>query len=124
MRLLGSAIAFLAIVAFYFQYIVTDRTTAVFQAGLVASVATVIMFGSPLASLVCCENQKRKVTIDLFSFFQRDVVQKQSTESLSLPLCFANFIVPIEWVLYGILINDKFVQVKTKKNLLIGFIFL
>lgn len=103
LRLMSSAIGFLAIVAFYFQYVVTDRQTAIFQAGVVASVATVIMFGSPLASL-------------------RDVVQKQSTESLSLPLCFANLIVPIEWVLYGILINDKFVQVPNFLGAILGFI--
>jgi hypothetical protein len=43
-------------VSFYFQYIVPDRDTAVFRAGLVAAFATVIMFGSPLASLVCSKN--------------------------------------------------------------------
>jgi len=102
-RLIGSAVAFLAIIYFYFQYFVSDHSTAIFGAGLVASVATVIMFGSPLASL-------------------REVVQKQSTESLSLPLCFANLIVPIEWVLYGILINDKFVQVPNFLGAILGFI--
>jgi len=101
LRSIGSAVLFLAIVSFYFQFIVSDRETAVFQAGLVASVATVIMFGSPLASL-------------------RDVMQKQSTESLSLPLCFANLIVPIEWALYGILINDKFVQVPNIFGAILG----
>lgn len=34
-----------------------------------------------------------------------------------MPLCFANLIVPIEWVLYGILINDKFVQVCLHRRL-------
>jgi len=103
LRLIGSAVLFLAIIAIYFQYIVPDRSTAVFHAGLIASVATVIMFGSPLASL-------------------RNVVQKQSTESLSLPLCFANLVVPLEWVLYGILINDKFVQVPNFLGAILGFI--
>jgi hypothetical protein len=37
----------------YFQYFVSNRETAVLHAGFIASVATVIMFGSPLASLVC-----------------------------------------------------------------------
>ncbi|CAF0995940.1 unnamed protein product [Rotaria sordida] len=102
-RSLGAAVLFLAAVSFYFQYVVPDRNVAVFRAGLVASFATVIMFGSPLASL-------------------RDVIQKQSTEALSLPLCFANLIVPIEWVLYGILINDKFVQVPNFLGAILGFI--
>ncbi|CAF3389596.1 unnamed protein product [Rotaria socialis] len=102
-RLLGSAVAFLATVTFYFQYVVSDQSAAVFCAGLVASIATVIMFGSPLASL-------------------RHVIQKRTTESLSLPLCLANFIVPIEWVLYGILIDDKFVQVPNFLGAILGFI--
>jgi len=102
-HLIGSAVLFLAAVLFYFQFLVSDREIAAFRAGLIASVATVIMFGSPLASL-------------------REVVQKQSTESLSLALCFANFIVPIEWVLYGILINDKFVQVPNFLGAILGFI--
>jgi len=103
LRSIGSAVLFLMVVSFYFQYFVPNRETAVFRAGLLASIATVIMFGSPLASL-------------------RNVVQKQSTESLSLPLCFANLIVPIEWVLYGILINDKFVQVPNFLGAILGFI--
>jgi len=102
-RLIGSAVIFLAIMSFYLQYVVSDRKTAAFQAGIVASIATVIMFGSPLASL-------------------RDVILKQSTEALSLPLCFANLIVPIEWVLYGILINDKFVQVPNFLGAILGFV--
>jgi len=53
LRLIGSAIGFLAAFSFYLQYYVPDRPTAVLHAGVVASVATVIMFGSPLASLVC-----------------------------------------------------------------------
>ncbi|CAF4397102.1 unnamed protein product [Rotaria socialis] len=61
------------------------------------------MFGSPLASL-------------------RHVIQKQTTESLSLPLSLANLIVPIEWVLYGILIDDKFVQVPNFLGAILGFI--
>ncbi|CAF2634456.1 unnamed protein product [Rotaria sp. Silwood2] len=102
-RSIGTAILFLATVGVYFKYFVPDHDAAVFRAGLVASVATVIMFGSPLASL-------------------RAVIQKQSTESLSLPLCFANLIVPIEWVLYGILIDDKFVQVPNFLGAILGFI--
>ena len=49
---MGTAFLFLATITFYLQYYVADNTTAVHHAGLVASVATVIMFGSPLASLV------------------------------------------------------------------------
>ena len=59
MRLIGMAAAFLATVAFYLLYVVSDRATASLHAGVVASVATVIMFGSPLASLVSGKLSKR-----------------------------------------------------------------
>ncbi|CAF1501403.1 unnamed protein product [Adineta steineri] len=103
LRLIGMALAFLAAISFYLLYIVSDRSTAILHAGLVASVVTVIMYGSPLVSL-------------------QEVIQKQSTESLSLPLCFANLVVPAEWVLYGILISDKFVQVPNFLGAILGFI--
>lgn len=38
-------------------------------------------------------------------------MKTQSTESLSFSLCLANFVVASEWFIYGILINDYFVQV-------------
>lgn len=94
---------FLSVVAIYLQYFLTENSTAIFHGGLIASVATVIMFGSPLASL-------------------RLVIEKESTESLSFPLCFANLIVPIEWVLYGILIDDKFVQVPNFLGAILGLV--
>ena len=50
------------------------------------------------------------------------MVEKQSTESLSFPLCFANLVVPIEWALYGILINDIFVQVPNFLGAILGFV--
>ncbi|CAF0952938.1 unnamed protein product [Didymodactylos carnosus] len=53
---------------------------------------------------------------------RKDVVQKQSTDSLSFPLCFANFVVATEWFLYGLLINDKFVQVPNFLGAILGLI--
>lgn len=102
-RSIAFAGIFLATVAVYLQYFLTEDSVAIQHAGVIASVATVIMFGSPLASL-------------------RSVIEKESTESLSFPLCLANLIVPIEWVLYGILINDKFVQVPNFLGAILGFI--
>jgi len=102
-RTVSTAVLFLVCVAAYLQFFAADQATNVYHTGLIASITTVIMFGSPLASL-------------------REVVQKQSTESLSFPLCFANFIVPSEWVIYGMLINDKFVQVPNFLGAILGFI--
>ena len=116
-RLITAAGLFLVSVTIYLRYIVSENSSAIIHAGMIASVATVIMFGSPLASLVILHFDKEIVeSFFYFSSLQRAVIEKQSTESLSFPLCFANFIVPIEWVLYGILINDKFVQVISNFN--------
>ena len=39
-------------------------------------------------------------------------MKTQSTESLSFTLCLANFVVASEWFIYGILIDDYFVQAR------------
>ncbi|VDM24389.1 unnamed protein product [Toxocara canis] len=39
-----------------------------------------------------------------------EVIRSRSTENLPLPLCFANFLVTSEWLLYGFLINDFFIK--------------
>ncbi|CAF0952916.1 unnamed protein product [Didymodactylos carnosus] len=85
------------------RYNSTDKLSVVFRTGIICCVCTVIMFGSPLASL-------------------KEVVQKQSTDSLSFPLCFANFVVATEWFLYGLLIDDRFVQVPNFLGAILGII--
>ncbi len=61
---MASAVLFLVVTSFYFQYLVPDRETAVFQAGLLASIATVIMFGSPLASLVSSKKKRNSFSMN------------------------------------------------------------
>lgn len=48
---------------------------------------------------------------DSHLFLQRVVIQSKSTECLSFPYIFMNFVVAAEWVLYGRLIADLYVQV-------------
>ncbi len=60
------------------QYYVPDRPTAVLHAGVVASVATVIMFGSPLASLVC---------IIILLLIEDAQVKESDNESDQIPGC-------------------------------------
>ena len=43
--------------------------------------------------------------------FQSEVVRHKSTESISFPLCLLNFLAAIEWTMYGMAIQDKFVTV-------------
>lgn len=60
--------------------------------GLVCSLVTILFFAAPLAS-----------------FFH--VIRIKSTESLPFPIIFASFIVSVQWLFYGIILNDMFIQV-------------
>jgi len=103
LRLVLSAVAFLACVSYYLQYYLVDNRTIIYHTGLICCFMTVIMFGAPLASL-------------------KEVILKKSTDSLSFPLCFANFIVASEWAIYGVLISDKFVQIPNGLGAILGII--
>jgi solute carrier family 50 protein (sugar transporter) len=90
-QLIFLIVCFIIIYSYCFHY-EKDNEKSTFYIGLLASVLSIIMFGSPLASL-------------------RHVFKTKSTESLSFLLCLANFIVATEWYIYGLLIKDYFVQV-------------
>ena len=38
-------------------------------------------------------------------------MRTKSTECLAFPMCFANFVVALEWLMYGYIIEDLFIQV-------------
>lgn len=61
--------------------------------GIICSFVTIVFFAAPLAS-----------------FFH--VITVKSSESLSFPMIFANFIVSSQWLMYGILLNDAFLKVE------------
>jgi len=42
---------------------------------------------------------------------QAEVVKRKSTEFLTFSLCLANFIVSLQWCVYGLLVNDNFITV-------------
>lgn len=60
--------------------------------GIVCCFVTILFFAAPLASML-------------------HVIRVKNTESLPFPIIFANFVVSLQWLVYGIIINDKFVQV-------------
>ncbi|XP_068143792.1 sugar transporter SWEET1 isoform X1 [Drosophila tropicalis] len=60
--------------------------------GIVCCVVTVCFFAAPLTSLV-------------------HVIRVKNSESLPLPLISTSFFVSLQWLIYGILISDSFIQI-------------
>jgi len=60
--------------------------------GIVCCIVTVCFFAAPLASLL-------------------HVIRAKNSESLPLPLIATSFLVSLQWLIYGILISDSFIQV-------------
>lgn len=64
-------------------------------------------------SLPFFESNIFKVSYILLYFFVQSVVFKtRSTESLSFPLCFANFATASLWAFYGAMLDDNFILVR------------
>lgn len=94
-------ITILGITAYTFVYEEMSHRAFLFI-GYMGSFIAIVMFGSPLSSI---------------SY----VFKSRSTESLSFPLCFANFATASLWSLYGTLINDYFVMLPNLVGSLLGF---
>ncbi|XP_022907758.1 sugar transporter SWEET1 [Onthophagus taurus] len=60
--------------------------------GIICCVVTVIFFASPLSSAMY-------------------VIKMKNTSSLPFPLIVANFIVATQWYVYGVLLEDQFIQI-------------
>ncbi|KAJ8984831.1 hypothetical protein NQ317_013031 [Molorchus minor] len=60
--------------------------------GLICCMVTILFFAAPLTSLL-------------------HVIKVRSTESLPYQLIFATFVVSLQWLVYGILLEDKFIQI-------------
>lgn len=56
-------------------------------------IVTVCFFAAPLTSLV-------------------HVIRVKNSESLPLPLIATSFFVSLQWLIYGVLISDSFIQVQ------------
>lgn len=82
---------FLIITLLYIHH-VESLDTAKSNLGLMCSVVTILFFAAPLASLL-------------------HVIKVKSTDSLPYHLIFASFIVSLQWLIYGIVLGDKFIQV-------------
>ncbi|XP_033115688.1 sugar transporter SWEET1-like [Anneissia japonica] len=88
-------------VLLYIKFFVSDHASAVSRLGLICSTTSVVTYGSPLASV-------------------RQVIKTKSTESMAFPLCLANFLVAIQWLYYGHLVMDIYLQVPNFFGSLLG----
>jgi len=79
------------------------RETALVYLGSVCMTMGVISYAAPLSSLT-------------------EVMRTKSTSCMAFPLCFANFIVSIEWFAYGYVKGDKFIQVPNGLGFICGCI--
>lgn len=71
---------------------VTSPQVAQKHLGLICTLMTILFFGAPLVSLM-------------------HVLKVRSTETLPFPIIFSSFLVSAQWMVYGVLLEDPFVQV-------------
>ncbi|CAH1110595.1 unnamed protein product [Psylliodes chrysocephalus] len=69
-----------------------DPTKVRTHLGLICSGVTILFFAAPLASLL-------------------HVIKVKSTESLPYHLIFSSFIVSLQWLIYGFVLKDTFIQI-------------
>ncbi|XP_044754104.1 sugar transporter SWEET1 [Coccinella septempunctata] len=60
--------------------------------GLICTLMTILFFGAPLVSLM-------------------HVLKVRSTESLPFPIILSSFLVSAQWMVYGVLLGDPYVQI-------------
>lgn len=71
--------------------------------GFICMFLTLATIGSPLVDVV-------RLTISIKSF-QGQVIRTKSTESMPFMLCVTNMAVSVQWLLYGILVDDFYMKV-------------
>ncbi|CAM9934526.1 unnamed protein product [Lampetra fluviatilis] len=98
--MVGPALLLYAVLL-YVKYLAEDEDAARPHLGMVCTLWTVVNYGSPLATLA-------------------EVVRSRSTESLAFPLCAANLVVGTEWFIYGLMLQDMFIQVPNLLGALLG----
>ncbi|CAG9860465.1 unnamed protein product [Phyllotreta striolata] len=80
-----------------------DPATVRTHLGLICSGVTIVFFAAPLASLL-------------------HVIRVKSTESLPYHLIFSSFIVSLQWLIYGFVLKDTYIQIPNLiGSLLSGF---
>ncbi|XP_013420838.1 sugar transporter SWEET1 isoform X3 [Lingula anatina] len=84
----AAALAIILPMLAYCHYVAPTTAVAANVVGLIGSGLSIATFASPLATL-------------------RTVLKNKSTDSMSFPLVAVNFLVALQWALYGYLLKDK-----------------
>lgn len=84
----------LVLASFYTQYEL-NAEQATQTIGVLCCAVTVVFFAAPFTML-------------------QHVIRVKNCESLPFPLILATFIVSLEWFVYGVLIDDTFIQVRLR----------
>ncbi|GFY66488.1 sugar transporter SWEET1 [Trichonephila inaurata madagascariensis] len=91
LQMLGTAITFLFLTYVYGFHII-GKTAATNTIGFMAAFSSIAASAAPLASV-------------------SQVLSTKSSESLPAPIIFSTFIVTALWFIYGVLVEDSFIQI-------------
>ncbi|KAJ8932794.1 hypothetical protein NQ314_014498 [Rhamnusium bicolor] len=113
----GATLFFAYVVTFYLYSIKKTSVIRQFVGCLLFLIVTLLYvhhsenleIAKPHLGLVCCMVTTLFFAAPLASFLH--VVKVKSTESLPFHLIFATFIVSLQWLFYGIVLEDKFIQI-------------
>eukprot|EP00055_Hartaetosiga_balthica_P008116 m.29189 g.29189 ORF g.29189 m.29189 type:complete len:224 (-) comp6126_c0_seq2:33-704(-) len=101
--IVSSACVYLPLLYVHYSAGSISFVQAVHIIGFCGCVGTIVMFGSPLATMV-------------------KVIKTKSTESMVFSLCLMNFVVSVTWSLYGYVIGDMFVQTPNSVGALLALV--
>ncbi|GBM21318.1 hypothetical protein AVEN_149894-1 [Araneus ventricosus] len=90
-QMVGTVLTFL-ILTYLYGFHVADISTGSNTLGFLAAIGSILASAAPLASI-------------------SEVFQTKSSETLPFLIIFSTFVVTVLWFIYGILIEDSFVQV-------------
>lgn len=93
----GKAFLFFGSILLYVN--LEDPSVVVFRFGIITTALMLLLIASPLFQL-------------------EEVMRSQSTECLPFPMIFMGTLASFSWLLYGIIINDAFIQIQN----LVGFL--
>ncbi|XP_006811661.1 sugar transporter SWEET1-like [Saccoglossus kowalevskii] len=97
------ACAFLAALYFYLHYVVENEVTAADRLGLITAVTSVSFSFAPLAEVA-------------------DIVKSKSSSKLSVMPAVSMFVASLCWYVYGVLIDDIYIQLPCLQGILSSLI--
>lgn len=98
---LGTMLLFPSLV--FVKLYALNHDDALFYMGYTCGTASIISYGSPLSAVA-------------------EVISTKSTASMAFPLSLANFLVALQWFIYGSQLKDYFIQVPNALGIVLGLV--